>query len=319
MMRFAATGLAGLLAGLLGCASNQGLEKKVTALSVELADTRKELAQRLDDLALQMTTSHNLERKLDQLAARQEAIAELMKRPAPAPAARPPRPEPDRSLVYAAPIAGAASIGPADAKVTMVVAFDYACPYCERAQQTLVDLRQRYGANLRMVFQHLVVHPRTAMAPALAACAADKQGKFTAMDAKLWDAFRARTFDPDRCWEDQNGCPLLEGFASAINLDPRRFKADLKTCAPEIATHMRELQQLAVAATPSFFINGRFMSGAQPIESFASLIDEELAKADGRIRAGTPKRAYYQKWVLDAGLKQVAPPQMAAPSSTPTP
>jgi protein-disulfide isomerase len=302
MKRLAAIGLVGLL----GCASNQALDKKVNDLSAELAATRKEMALRADELERQIATSRDLERKL---AALQEKLAELAARPAPAPPpARPRRPEPDRALVYAAPIAGAASIGPADAKVTMVVAFDYACGYCEKAQQTLADLRKRYGANLRVVFQHYVVHPRTAMAPALAACAAHRQGKFAEMDARLWDAFRARTFDPDRCWEAQDGCPLALNHASAIGLELDRFKADLTACHPDIAAHMRELTQLGIGATPSFFINGRYMSGAQPIESFASLIDEELARADGRIRTGTPKRSYYQKWVLDAGLKQLAPP-----------
>lgn len=302
MKRLAAIGLVGLL----GCASNRPLEKKVTDLSAELAATRKELALRAEELERQVARSRNLERKLDVL---QEKLAEIAARPPPAtPPARPRRPEPDRAQVYAAPIAGAPALGPADAKVTMVVAFDYACQYCERAQQTLAELRKKYAANLRMVFQHYVVHPRTAMAPALAACAADRQGKFAEMDARLWDAFRARTFDPERCWESQDGCPLVEHHASALGLKLDRFKADLAACQPDIAARMRELSQLGVGATPSFFINGRYMSGAQPVESFAALIDEELAKADGRIRTGTPKRSYYQKWVLDAGQKQLAPP-----------
>jgi len=71
---------------------------------------------------------------------------------------------------------------------------------------------------------------------------------------------------------------------------------------------MRELQMFGVAATPSFFINGRFMSGAMPIENFSALIDEELAKAEARIAQGTPKRRYYQQWVLDEGLKSLTPP-----------
>lgn len=307
MKRLAVTGLVGLL----GCASNQALDKKVSLLAAELATTRKELNQRFDDLARELAAANNLERKLDQLSKTLDTLAAAANRPAPPP--RPRRPEPDRAVTYAVPIAGAASIGPADAKVTMIVGYDYACGYCEKVQPTLADLRKKYGPNLRMVFHHVVIHPRTAMAPALAACAADKQGKYAAMDARLWDAYRTRSFDADRCWESQDGCPIIEGHASSSGLDLTRFKADLRACQPTISAGMRDLGVFGVAATPSFFINGRYISGAQPIESFSALIDEELAKADGRIRAGTPKRGYYQKWVLDAGLKQLAPPPATTP------
>ena len=307
MKRLAVTGLVGLL----GCASNQALDRKVNDLAVELATTRKELQQRVDDLAREIRTASNLERKLDQLMKDQQALEAAVRRPPPP--ARPRRAEPDRALTYAVPIAGAATLGPADAKVTMVVGYDYACGYCEKVQPTLADLRKQYGPNLRMVFHHVVVHPRNATTPALAACAANKQNKYVAMDARLWDAFRARSFDADRCWESQDGCPIVEGFASAIGLDLKRFKADLLACHPEITAGMRDLTAFGVSATPSFFINGRYFSGAQPIESFVQLIDEELAKADERIRAGTPKRGYYQKWVLDAGKRQLDPPAAPAP------
>jgi predicted DsbA family dithiol-disulfide isomerase len=64
---------------------------------------------------------------------------------------------------------------------------------------------------------------------------------------------------------------------------------------------------LGVGATPSFFINGRFTSGAQPVESFASLIDDELAKANQRIQQGSSQSRYYQEWVLDRGEKKLDP------------
>ena len=62
-----------------------------------------------------------------------------------------------------------------------------------------------------------------------------------------------------------------------------------------------------MSATPSFFINGRFTSGAQPIESFAKIIDEELAKATERIKKGTRKARYYQEWVIEKGETSAAP------------
>jgi hypothetical protein len=72
---------------------------------------------------------------------------------------------------------------------------------------------------------------------------------------------------------------------------------------------MRELQKFGVGATPSFFINGRFMSGAMPIENFVTIIDEELKKANERIQQGTPAAQYYQQWVMDKGLKALEAPK----------
>ena len=161
---------------------------------------------------------------------------------------------------------------------------------------------------MRVVRKHLVVHPTTAMSGALAFCAASKQGKTMEMDNLIWEkSFKARKFDPDKCWETEAGCPLLNEFATELKLDMNKFKADMKACTSVVQTDMRDLQKLGVGATPSFFINGRFMSGAMPIDNFVTIIDEELKKANQRIQQGTPQAQYYQQWVVDKGLKSLAP------------
>jgi predicted DsbA family dithiol-disulfide isomerase len=76
-----------------------------------------------------------------------------------------------------------------------------------------------------------------------------------------------------------------------------------------VQTDMRDLQKLGVGATPAFFINGRFMSGAMPLENFVTLIDEELKKANERIQQGTAPAQYYQQWVVDKGLKTLEAPK----------
>ena len=158
--------------------------------------------------------------------------------------------------------------------------------------------------------KHLVVHPNTAMSGALAFCAAARQGKHKEIDSLIWEkSFSARQFDPDKCWESDAGCPLLNGFAQELKLDMNKFKADMKSCTSVIQADMRALQQFGVGATPSFFINGRFISGAVPIDQFVTVIDEELKKANERIQQGTPQAQYYQQWVLDKGLKSLEPPK----------
>jgi len=148
----------------------------------------------------------------------------------------------------------------------------------------------------------------------------DKQGKFKELDALLWDkGFKARQFDKDvtaeagaaqKCWDTPAGCPLVVGFAQELGLNVDKFKADMKgECQQLVAKDMRELGALGVGSTPTFFINGRYMVGAAPTESFVQLVDEELKKANERIAAGTPAASYYQQVVLDKGLKQLERPQ----------
>ena len=74
-------------------------------------------------------------------------------------------------------------------------------------------------------------------------------------------------------------------------------------CQQLVQKDMKDLQQLGVGATPSFFVNGRFLSGAMPVENFSALIDEELKKANERIQQGTPAAEYYQQWVIAKGQK----------------
>jgi hypothetical protein len=172
------------------------------------------------------------------------------------------------------------------------------------------------------VTKHLVVHPRNAMAGALANCAAGKQGKHKDMDRLIWDkGFNVRQLDmsdvapaegggqPQKCWDTPDGCKFVVSYAQELQLDINRFKADMKACMPIIQKDQQDLQKLMVGATPSFFINGRFISGAVPIENFMTVIDEELKKANERIAQGTPQAQYYQTWVVEKGLKSVETPK----------
>ncbi len=238
---------------------------------------------------------------------------------------RPARVEPDRAKTYAVPIDGDPVWGPADAKITLVKAYDYACPYCEKVRPTMSDLKAKYGNDIRIVYKQLVVHPRNAMASALAFCAANEQGgidKAKKLDEYLWDkGFKARNLDNSdvaeagggaggKCWDQPGGCAIVVGFAQEMGLNVEKFKADMKgKCQQLVQKDMGELQRLAVGATPAFFVNGRFLSGAMPIENFSALIDEELKKANERIQQGTPAADYYNQWVIQKGLKTVERPQ----------
>ena len=267
--------------------------------------------------------NRNIERKLDEMAKDiKDLKAQVGRGGAGAAAPRPQRVEPDRQKMYSMPVDGDPFDGPADAKVTLVKAYDYACPYCEKVRPTMEDLRKKYGNDLRVVYKQLVVHPRNAMAGALALCAASKQGKHKDMDRLIWDkGFNVRQMDmsdvapaegggqPQKCWDLPDGCKNVVSYAQELQLDVNKFKADMKECQGSVNKDMKDLQALLVSSTPAFFVNGRYISGAVPIENFVAVIDEELKKANEKVSQGTPAAAYYQTWVVEKGLKTVEMPK----------
>jgi protein-disulfide isomerase len=216
---------------------------------------------------------------------------------------RPQRPQPDPTKAYAVPIDGDPFEGPADAKVTVIKAYDYMCPFCYKVKDTMEELRKKYGDDIRIVYKQFVVHPQAQIAH-LAACAANKQGRFVQMDRLLWDkAFQTRQFDDAH----------IADLAKEAGCDSSRFAADMKSpdCQAWLQKDQAELTNFGVGATPSFFINGRFLSGAQPLPAFTQLVDEELKKANDRIAQGTPSSSYYKTWVIDRGEKKLEAPGAA--------
>jgi len=220
---------------------------------------------------------------------------------------RPQRPQPDAAKTYAVPITGAPVKGSADALVTIVRAGEYACPYCEKTRATMDELAKRYGTKVRFVHLNFIVHPQTATDAARASCAAQRQGKFWELDELLWEkGFKTRQFEAAH----------LETLATEAGLDLDRYRADVAgPCPADIQREMAMLSALGVGATPAFFINGRFLSGAQPVASFQVLIDEELKVAEGRVKKGTKPKKYYEEWVVKKGLTKLEP--APAPPATP--
>lgn len=241
---------------------------------------------------------------LDKLAKIDERLANIEKRGVGGAAQqqRPQRPAPDPTKTYAVPVEDTPAIGSPNALVTIVKAYEYACPFCEKARPTLEQIHKEYGDNVRVVYQPFVVHPQTATLPAQATCAGHRQGKFKEIDQLLWDkVFKERKFEEG----------VIAGLGKDAGLDDAKYRADLKSpeCDQWVKKHMQNLSQLGVGATPAFFINGRFLSGAQPFPAFKNVIDEELKKAQERVAQGTPAASYYKTWVLEKGLKKLEPPK----------
>lgn len=132
-----------------------------------------------------------------------------------------------------------------------------------------------------------------AMPAAMASEAAGKQGKFWEMHDKLFQDPRALT--------DEN----IEKYATEIGLDMAKFKEDLKDKKLEAKIKKQQQQgsTLGARGTPAFFVNGRFLSGAQPFEAFKALIDEEMKKADALLDKGTPKEKLYETIIAKGKTK----------------
>jgi protein-disulfide isomerase len=231
-----------------------------------------ETKERLRDISVTLAA---LERKVDALDCGAMSAAAP-----PTSAAAPVRPEP--AAVYSVPIDGDPVLGPPTARVTLVEGGEFDCPFSRRAAATIDELRKQYGTDLRVVWKHFVHHPQVATPAALAGCAAGRQGKFFELERKIWD----------QGWENDAikdlSEPALIDFARELGLDTERFKADMQgdRCKQLVVRDTAELAAVGQRGTPGFFINGRFLSGAQPIERFRAVIDEELARAEAAIRAG---------------------------------
>jgi protein-disulfide isomerase len=197
-------------------------------------------------------------------AARRALVAELRKA---GPAVRVTL-EPPRSAIALQPTDP--SLGNSNAVVTLVEFSDFQCPFCQRAAPTLKQLHEKYGDKIRIVWKDFPltqIHPQAFKAAEAGHCAAD-QGKFWEYHDKLFAGQQA--LQPDS----------LKEYATGLGLDAEKFNGCLE--ASNHAERVRESvaagTRLGVNSTPTMFINGRKMEGAQPFDALAAVIDEELAR-----------------------------------------
>ncbi len=155
------------------------------------------------------------------------------------------------------------------------------------------------------MYKSILVHP-PARDFQLAACAAHLQGKFEAMESAIWSLTDG---GPDRGGFQWNRAGLTIAAvytkAAEIGLNVDQMKKDMQgACVKQLAADQADMRKFGVRGTPGFFINGRFLGGAQPIASFKAVIDEELKKFDSR---KTPVAKYYNDWVVGKGKKSCCP------------
>jgi len=160
------------------------------------------------------------------------------------------------------------SVGPLDAPVVMIEFSDFQCHYCGLfARETLHPLLEMYRDRIRFVYRDFVVYGPTSLLAAVAAECANEQNAFWLYHDLLFE------------FQDELSRERMLELARSIDLDMQRFSACLDNPAveDEVKTDTAEGQRLGVLGTPTFFINGRVLVGAQPLDVFADVLDEELA------------------------------------------
>ena len=163
-------------------------------------------------------------------------------------------------------------MGDEDADVTIIEFSDYQCPFCEKFySQTLPLLKKDYidTGKVKLVYRDypLPFHPFAEKAAEAANCAGE-QGKYFAMHDKIFDNQASLSVDNLKLWAQQ------------IGLDANKFNSCLDSgkMAAEVAKDLADANAAGASGTPTFFINGKRLVGAQPFAAFKTVIDEELSK-----------------------------------------
>lgn len=201
--------------------------------------------------------------------------------------------------------------GPKDALVTIIEFSDYQCPFCKRVEDTMNQVVQTYGNDVRVIWKDnpLPFHNRAKPAAILGRVAYAKKG-----DKGFWDA-HAAMFASAPKFEDED----LQAVSEKLGLDWATVKSaiDQNRYMDKIDQSMEIANDFQARGTPHFFVNGVRLSGAQPFDKFKSVIDAQLAAAKAVVAKGVPRARVYEEITKDG--KQPPPPErkeVAAPDAS---
>jgi len=159
-------------------------------------------------------------------------------------------------------------IGPRQAPVTLTAFIDFQCPYCSREFPVIEELLSKYPNDLNVVLKHFPLRShKFAAEAAVAALAADRQGKYRELTQAMFKNFRSLNEE------------TLKKYAEETGLDLQKFEQDRKDSA--FQKQIQEDRQLArkadVRGVPSLYINGQPVTNRSP-QGMAAMIDEALKK-----------------------------------------
>ena len=176
-------------------------------------------------------------------------------------------PEPSEPTIVDVSVDDDPWIGGENADVVIVEFSDFECPFCARGAETIHELIEEYGDDIKVVYRDfpLGFHQYAHISAQAAECAAEQD--------KFWEYH-------DLLFENQNALDSdsLKGYAEELGLDTDQFNECLDSgeMSAEVDADLAEGSSYGVQGTPAFFVNGELISGAQPIENFRPVIDKYL-------------------------------------------
>ncbi len=169
-------------------------------------------------------------------------------------------------------------LGPSTSRVTVIEFADYECPYCQQVTPELERLQAEYKGRLAFAYKDspLPMHSHAEKAAEAAHCAG-AQGKYWEYHDLLFSSKQLDIAD-------------LKADARKLNLDGAVFDKCLDSGeqARLVAKQLTEAQKLSLSGTPTFFINGRFLSGAVTYSTLREVVEQELSS--GEIGPTTARR-----------------------------
>ncbi|WP_437307658.1 thioredoxin domain-containing protein [Sorangium sp. So ce388] len=195
------------------------------------------------------------------------------------------------------------------APVTVVVWGDFECPFTARHMATLEQLKQAYGPDrLRVVWKHFPLSFHKNARPAHLAA----ETVFRLGGAEAFWRFHQLAFANQRSLTPGS----FEAWAAEAGVDREAFRAafEQQQHAPKIDQDIEAGRAAQIRGTPASFINGVFISGAQPIDKVRTVLDEQLRAAEDLRRSGVPRERLYA--VLSAQNKARAPTLPALEDTT---
>lgn len=171
---------------------------------------------------------------------------------------------------YDVPVDDDPSQGPADAQITLIEFSDYQCPYCSKwHNEVWPKLKEAFPGQIRFVYRDfplMGLHESAAPAAQAANCAGEQD--------QYW-AYHDKLFSGDYDFSSDG----FKKIAGDISLDTAKFDECVSTerFKAEVEADYQYAAELGIRSTPTFFVNGIPLVGAQPYEVFKELIDKELA------------------------------------------
>lgn len=252
--------------------SNDDFLEKVIAKSINVTD--KMINDFIKERSIpKESVNDTLKERIKQLLEREEKhkaidkwVAEkTQKNPVEVYISKPERP------VFEVATAGAPLMGAVDAKVTLVEFSDFQCPYCAKGSEIIHELKKKYGKKLKVAFKNfpLPFHTNAKIASHAALCVHEQDKD------KFWKMH-------DLMFKDQQGLAsdglMAKAKSLGVNMDKFNECQSSNKFNGKIDQDIEDGKKAGVQSTPTFFVNGKMVMGAQAVEVFSELIDEELAK-----------------------------------------